>query len=155
MRTDQKGRDTMKKHKCTSICITVVAVLLLACGTALAAWNVSEYAVNLLSMSSYKNSIQENYVRPDHVDPGQKGVKEVNIKNEGTVDSFVRIKIGRVFGSISETGQFLENRELDPEMIEIHYNTDLWKLCEDGYWYYKDVLKKQTTVIRTKRQELL
>ena len=26
------------------------------------------------------------------------------------------------------------------EMIEIHYNTDLWKLCEDGYWYYKDVL---------------
>lgn len=57
-----------------------------------------------------------------------------------TVDSFVRIKIGRVFGSISETGQFLENRELDPEMIEIHYNTDLWKLCEDGYWYYKDVL---------------
>lgn len=130
----------MKKHKCTSICITVVAVLLLACGTALAAWNVSEYAVNLLSMSSYKNSIQENYVRPDHVDPGQKVVKEVNIKNEGTVDSFVRIKIGRVFGSISETGQFLENRELDPEMIEIHYNTDLWKLCEDGYWYYKDVL---------------
>lgn len=51
-----------------------------------------------------------------------------------------QIKIGRVFGSISETGQFLENRELDPEMIEIHYNTDLWKLCEDGYWYYKDVL---------------
>lgn len=88
------------------------------------------------------------------------------------MDSFVRIKIGRVFGSISETGQFLENRELDPEMIEIHYNTDLWKLCEDGYWYYKDVLpagkttkkplmdsyylsEKQTTVIRTKRQELL
>ena len=61
MRTDQKGRDTMKKHKCTSICITVVAVLLLACGTALAAWNVSEYAVNLLSMSSYKNSIQKRY----------------------------------------------------------------------------------------------
>ena len=103
----------MKKHKCTSICITVVAVLLLACGTALAAWNVSEYAVNLLSMSSYKNSIQENYVRPDHVDPGQKVVKEVNIKNEGTVDSFVRIKIGRVFGNISENGQFLENPELD------------------------------------------
>ena len=57
MRTDQKGRDTMKKHKCTSICITVVAVLLLACGTALAAWNVSEYAVNLLSMSSYTGKL--------------------------------------------------------------------------------------------------
>jgi len=41
-------------------------------GSALAAWNVSEYAINLLSMTSYKNSIDENYNRPDHVDPGQK-----------------------------------------------------------------------------------
>lgn len=63
------------------------------------------------------------------MDPGQKVVKEVNIKNEGTVDSFVRIKIGRVFGNISENGQFLENPELDPEMIEIHYNTRISGSC--------------------------
>ena len=130
----------MKKHKCTSICITVVAVLLLACGTALAAWNVSEYAVNLLSMSSYKNSIQENHIRPDHVDPGQKVVKEVFIKNEGNTDSFVRVKVTSMFGSMDEEGSFQEEKDLDPGLIEIHYNTDLWTLEDDGYWYYKDVL---------------
>ena len=51
--------------------LLVFAGMLFVCGAVLAAWNVSEYAENLLSMSSYKNSIQENYIRPDHVDPGQ------------------------------------------------------------------------------------
>ena len=130
----------MKKHKFTCIFITVLICLLFACGTALAAWNISEYAVNLLTMTSYKNTIQENYMRPAHVDPGQKVVKEVHIKNEGNVASFVRVKIGRVFGSIGADGKFKESHELDPEMIQIHYNTDLWMLCDDGYWYYRDVL---------------
>lgn len=131
----------MKKHKFTCIFITVIAGLLLAAGSALAAWNVSEYAINLLSMNSYKNAIEENYDQPDHVDPGQKVVKEVYIKNEGNVDSFVRVKIRRAFGVKNETGDFTEDPQLDPGMIEIHYNTDFWKLEEDGYWYYKDVLR--------------
>ena len=70
----------MKKHKFTCVFITVLTGILLAVGSALAAWNVSEYAINLLSMTSYKNSIEENYNQPDHVDPGQKVVKEVYIK---------------------------------------------------------------------------
>ena len=130
----------MKKHKFTCIFITVLVCLLLACGTALAAWNVSEYAINLLTMASYKSSIQENYIKPEHVDPGQKVVKEVHIKNEGNVPSFIRVKVRSVFGTFDAEGRFKENQELDPEMIQIHYNTDFWILCEDGYWYYKDVL---------------
>ncbi|MDD5803609.1 hypothetical protein ACTQWG_16870 [Blautia sp. HCP3S3_H10_1] len=131
----------MKNHKFPWIFITVLAGILFAAGSALAAWNVSEYAINLLSMTSYKNSIDENYNRPDHVDPGQKVVKEVYIKNEGDVDSFVRVKIRRTFGNSSDAGGFAEEPGLDPEMIEIHYNTDLWKYEDDGYWYYKDVLR--------------
>ena len=136
----------MKKHKFTCFFITVLAGFILACGAALAAWNISEYAVNLLTMASFRNSIQENYIRPDHVDPGQKVAKEVNVRNDGNVASYVRVKIGRVFGTVDGAGQFKENSELDPEMIQIHYNTDFWTLCEDGYWYYKDVLDAgQTT----------
>ena len=59
----------MKVHKYTCLFVTIAAGILITCGAALAAWNVSEIAVNLLTMSSYKNSIQENYVQPDHVDP--------------------------------------------------------------------------------------
>ena len=122
----------MKKHKFTCIFITVLVCLLLACGTALAAWNVSEYAINLLTMASYKSSIQENYIKPEHVDPGQKVVKEVHIKNEGNVPSFIRVKVRSVFGTFDAEGRFKENQELDPEMIQIHYNTDFWILCADG-----------------------
>jgi len=57
------------------------------------------------------------------------------------VDSFVRVKIRRTFGNSSDAGGFAEEPGLDPEMIEIHYNTDLWKYEDDGYWYYKDVLR--------------
>lgn len=130
----------MKKHTFTCMALLVFAGMLFVCGAVLAAWNVSEYAENLLSMSSYKNSIQENYIRPDHVDPGQKVVKEVFIKNEGNTDSFVRVKVTSMFGSVDEEGSFQEEKDLDPGLIEIHYNTDLWTLEDDGYWYYKDVL---------------
>lgn len=131
----------MKEHKYTCLFVTIVAGILISCGAALAAWNVSEIAVNFLTMSSYKNSIQENYVQPDHVDPGQKVIKEVNIKNEGDVDSFVRVRIDLKFGHQNEKGNFLEEPELDTSLIEVHYNTDLWEFRTDGYWYYKDVLK--------------
>lgn len=86
MRTDQKGRDTMKKQKCTSICM-VQAVLLLY---AVLRWLPGMYlkficAVNLLFMSFTKIPYRKIMGQiSDHVDPGQK-VKEVNIKNEGTV----------------------------------------------------------------------
>lgn len=130
----------MKKHTFTCIFILVLTGMVLVCGIVLAAWNVSEYAENLISMSSYKNFIQENYVRPEHVDPGQKVIKEVSIKNEGDVDSFVRVKVETMFGSQDGSGNFQEEKELNPELIEIHYNTDFWTLEDDGYWYYKEVL---------------
>ena len=41
---------------------------------------------------------------------------------------------------MDEEGSFQEEKDLDPGLIEIHYNTDLWTLEDDGYWYYKDVL---------------
>lgn len=131
----------MKEHKYMCLFVTILIGILISCGAALAAWNISEYAVNILTISSYKNSIQEKYERPDHVDPGQKVVKEVNVKNEGNIDSFVRIKIDLQFGRKDAGNLFVEEKELDTGLIEIHYNTDLWELRKDGYWYYKDVLR--------------
>lgn len=134
----------MKRHTFTRILAGAFLGSLFLCGVIFAAFNTSEYAVNFLSISSYKNSIEENYEKPDHVDPGQKVVKEVNIRNTGDVDSFVRVKIGKMFGTISEKGFFEEDKNLNPEMIQVHYNTDLWEYRQDGYWYYKDALKAGT-----------
>ena len=131
----------MKEHKTAWIFITLMAGILLITGSVLAAWNVSDFAVNMVSMASYKNTIQENYERPPHVDPGQKVIKEVNIKNEGNTDTFVRVKLDQMFGNIDQNGTFIKDSSLDGNMILIHYNTDLWELRKDGYWYYKNVLK--------------
>ena len=131
----------MKEHKTAWIFITLVAGLLLITGSVLAAWNVSDFAVNMVSMASYKNTIQENYERPQHVDPGQKVIKEVNIKNEGNTDTFVRVKVDQMFGNTDQNGTFIKDSSLDRNMILIHYNTDLWELRKDGYWYYRNVLK--------------
>ena len=134
----------MKERKFAYIFVAVLAGVLLIGTAVLAAWNASEYAINFLSMSSFKVSIQEEYQRPEHVDPGQKVTKKVSIKNQGDADSFVRVRIQRVFGKTDKNGIFTENKELDPELIEVHYNTDLWKPGKDGYWYYKDVLRAGT-----------
>ena len=131
----------MKEHKTAWIFITLMAGILLIMGSVLAAWNVSDFAVNMVSMASYKNTIQENYEKPQHVDPGQKVIKEVNIKNEGNTDTFVRVKVDQMFGNTDQNKTFIKDSSLDGNMILIHYNTDLWELRKDGYWYYKNVLK--------------
>lgn len=135
----------MKRHIFTRILSGAFLGSLFLCGVIFADFNISEYAVNFLSISSYRNSIEENYEKPDHVDPGQKVIKEVSIRNTGDVDSFVRVKIGKMFGTISEKGFFEEDKNLNPEMIQIHYNTDLWEYRQDGYWYYRDALKAGTS----------
>ena len=96
----------MKRHIFTRILSGAFLGSLFLCGVIFADFNISEYAVNFLSISSYRNSIEENYEKPDHVDPGQKVIKEVSIRNTGDVDSFVRVKIGKMFGTISEKGFF-------------------------------------------------
>ena len=131
----------MSRCRWVWIVTSVLAGVMILSGTVLAAWNIREYCVNFLTMSSYKNTIVEEYKEPDHVEPGQKVLKKVSVRNEGDVDTFVRVKIEKFFGIPGEDEDFLEDGSLDPEMIEIHYNSDYWKLCPDGYWYYTDVLQ--------------
>ena len=44
----------------------------------------------------------------------------------------MRVKVTSMFGSVDEEGSFQEEKDLDPGLIEIHYNTDLWTLEDDG-----------------------
>lgn len=76
----KKGGDRLKERKFAYIFVAVLAGVLLIGTAVLAAWNASEYAINFLSMSSFKVSIQEEYQRPEQVDPGQKVTKKVSIK---------------------------------------------------------------------------
>lgn len=126
------------------ILITAAGVLLITC-TAAGAWKISGRAQNVLTTASFSNRIIEEYQIPDHVDPGQKISKIVNVKNTGTRDSFIRLRVTGVLGTRTSEDQFLPDPELNPAMIQMEFNTKRWKQLEDGYWYYMDVLEPGKT----------
>ncbi len=108
---------------------------------ALAAWQAVGDTDNILTMASYQNRIEEEYVVPDHVDPGAEVDKIVNVKNTGTVDTIIRVSVEKAFGTRNKDGTFVKEGDLEPDMIQITYNTTSWQEKKDGFFYYKDILK--------------
>ena len=134
------------KNKLSKIVIAAsAACYLFSSVTAYAAWTTSNWTDNFLSMGSYKTSIEEEYTRPDHVDPAQEVSKIVNVKNSGSVGTFVRVAIEKQIGDVGKDGTFTPDPELDPDMILIHYNDTVWKDGKDGYFYYLKELKSGET----------
>ena len=105
------------------IMITASGVLLLTC-TAAGAWKISERSRNVLITASFSNRIIEEYQIPDHVNPGQKISKIVNVKNTGTRDSFIRLRITGVLGKRNTEDQLVPDPSLDPAMIQMEFNTE-------------------------------
>lgn len=108
-------------------------------------WKTAGDTDNILTMARYQNRIVEEYKVPDHVDPGAEIDKVVNVKNTGSVDTIVRLSVEKMFGDRKADGTFEKDEELDPEMVEISYNTTSWTQKADGYFYYKDILKAGKT----------
>ena len=134
----------MKKF-CRNIMLGSIAGLLLISGTVYGLWRISGRSVNVLTTATFSNRIVEEYKVPEKVDPGQKVEKIVNVQNQGTRDSLIRLKVTRILGNQDDAGKIVKDEQLDSEMIEIQYNTDHWKQLKDGYWYYTDILKAGET----------
>lgn len=112
---------------------------------AFAYWHAAGKTDNILTMARYQNRIVEEYEIPDHVNPGTEIDKVVNVKNTGDVDTLIRLSVEKVFGTRKEDGSFETDETLNPEMIEIAYNTASWTKRDDGYFYYKSILKAGKT----------
>jgi len=109
-------------------------------GSIFAYWQQSADTLNILTMASYKAEIVEKYRQPSCVDPSEAVEKRVDIKNSGTVDILVRASVKKIFGT-RNGGVFEEDKNLDGEMIEIRFTSKYWHQGEDGWFYYKNVLK--------------
>ena len=79
------------------------------------------------------------------MNPGQKISKIVNVKNTGTRDSFIRVRITGVLGKRNTEDQLVPDPSLDPAMIQMEFNAEKWKNLGDGYWYYTDILEPGKT----------
>lgn len=135
-----------KKCKKTFLVMALATVLcVFAAAITYGYWSVSGTAINFLTMASYKNQIEEEYEIPHHVNPSEVVTKVVNVSNTGTVDTIIRVLVTKVFGVRAEDGSFTEDKNLDPGMIKIHFNNRYWMEREDGYYYYKGILKAGET----------
>lgn len=134
------------KRKISKIVIGLsAACYLFSSVTAYASWSTSGQADNFLSMGAYKTSIEEEYTQPEHVDPSQEVSKIVNVKNAGTVGTFVRVAIEKQIGDVNENNDFVPDETLDPEMILITCDDTVWKEDSDGFYYYLKELKPGET----------
>lgn len=108
-------------------------------------WTIQSRTDNVLTMASYKAQIVETYEVPAHVNPSESVEKRVHVKNEGTVDILVRVSVTKVFGTRDADGTLQAEEGLDPDMIEIKFHDRLWEAQDDGWFYYKEILRAGET----------
>ena len=101
----------MKKAKKLTVILTVLGICMLSGAGILGYWKMTGNSGNILTMASFQNQIEEEYRIPDKVDPGQTIDKVVNVKNTGTADSRIRVKLRKMFGERTKNGSFLEYPE--------------------------------------------
>ncbi|MFT3951941.1 MAG: hypothetical protein QM689_08380 [Oscillospiraceae bacterium] len=122
--------------------LTVFLAMVFCTSGALAAWQTGSDTKNNISVGSVKGEIIEEYDQGQTVLPGDTVSKVVNVKNTGTADAIVRVKINKIWGAGRDAdGVLIPDETLDTSNIQIAFDTESWYYDEsDGYYYYKGVL---------------
>ena len=118
----------MKKK---TLIILILATLLVVSGVAgISAYlTASDNAENSFVIGGCNVEVVEDFVPPPEIDPGTEFTKDVQVKNLGPSECYVRVKA--VFTD-SDMG---DNCTVDWNTSDFEYND------EDGYYYYKDKLE--------------
>ena len=125
----------MKKKKWKPFLIASTAVLLIASiGIGIYAFlSDGDTANNRTTIGGVTTDIPEKFTPPDDIKPGDVITKDVKIRNTGKDDCYVRV---RSLFSDSDMEKY----------CTVNYNTtDFTYNKNDGYYYYKKVLKKGET----------
>ena len=135
---DEQTSRMKKKSYRTSVIATVLFTLLI-----FVVFSAQTYAYFTDSAQSFNNSIQSGNLdittvaaggsvntEPTAIMPGTEVTKGVDVKNVGSLNSYVRSKIDI---SIDKAG--IDQAELE-SLIQFNINTTIWELHTDGYYYY-------------------
>jgi len=104
----------------------VLIIILISMSTSfISAYYVSsDIAVNRFKVGREDTSIREEYYPPDAIDENTTIDKKVVVKNNGTIDVFVRI-----FAEMADSKM--------ANVLTVDWNVRDWTRASDGYWYYK------------------
>jgi len=117
--------------------------------TTLAAFKIVNESVHEIDMANVKARIIEEYEPAADVFPGNIVDKVVNVTNTGNSGCVVRVKVEKAWGeSRGDDGKLIVDSTYSVDNILIEYNAEYWMYDqEDGYFYYKGVLKPDETTL--------
>ena len=131
-----------KGHSLSGLLLLLFFPVLAAIIPIRADWHIQAPADNRISTGLFRTRIEEEYIRPGKLLPSQSVKKIVHVRNSGSVDAIVRLRVEKSFGRIDQEGKFQITPWLDPEWIQIQYDeSGVWAYQDDGYYYYTEVLK--------------
>lgn len=140
----------MKKKGTILLCLSLATVFAIsAAGTTLAVWRKVNTSDHVAQMATVTGQIVEQYEGAEGIYPGSTIEKVVNVQNTGTVDSVIRVKVEKAWGAQRDAdGNLLVDESVSTGNILIDFNTEYWQYDdEDGYFYYKGVLKPGETTV--------
>ena len=148
------------KRKILALSGLVIFVAMLAWGT-VAYFTAEDRAINVLTIGSVDIEILEydkegNLIVPDpvpayfqNIEPGQRIVKRIEIKNRGDNPAWVRAKI---IDTITSTGGGLLNENVLNYNVNHLYKPEkqtadgIWEM-QDGYWYFSVPVKPDEVAV--------
>ena len=113
----------MKKKKKVIISIVIIAFIMAGYFT------YRESKKNTIVLGYNNIVLNENYLPPLKIEKGISFTKEPYVTNTGNVECYVRVK------SVVSDSRVEAGISIDYNTNDFEYNT------EDGYWYYKKILK--------------
>ena len=108
--------------------LLVIATLNICISGTLAFFQASGVSESRITTGVLDGTIIDEYTEPeDGVFPGDRVDRVINVRNDGTLDMVVRLKVDKSW----------EKELLDSDKIIIEFNTKEWFKGNDGYYYYK------------------
>lgn len=114
--------------------ILILSILLITSviiGSTLAIWTISMSQEGHISTGKVNGEILIDNGNLENLFPGAETKYKVDVKNTGTKDMLVRVKV---------TSSFMDRPDLETDVITINYFENKWLKGGDGYYYYKGIL---------------
>lgn len=127
------------------ILFAVLAFGVLVTGT-LAYWRSTGQSEGSLETGKLKGLLVQESAKTEELYPGDTVKQSVNVKNTGTLDMLVRLKVEKGWNGPADQSQIPADSldSLNPdtdEVIKIKFNDQKWMAGSDGYFYYLGILK--------------
>lgn len=135
------------KNVLFSLCLFVVSFIFVF-SVSYAIREVIDSTSNEISMATLSGDIESNYHLINNVYPGDSIEKNIVVKNTGNISSLVRIKVIKKWGSDYKDDTLIQSDNdnlLNIDNIIVNVDGNKW-FYKDGYYYYKGILNKNSSI---------